>query len=181
MPEWVTVEKPDLYDWCVQSVVDRLLSAGGIVGTRDPFYGIRSSVISAIRMRIATCKTNVIDCNEDTVPPEFKALACLRIIVALQGRISRSGDADSFSLTDDNKTLLRKLEEDLTAASQCKLAVTNPECETDESDIQRGSTAAAVLCRIRTFPSPKFDDGGEPGAFSDGFSTGFAIGTRGCC
>jgi len=175
MAAWLSIEKDDLYDWCMPQVVDRLLEACKKVGSNDPFDGIKAAIVSTIRSRIASCGSNVLSADAGLVPPEFKALACLRIIVALQGRLSKTDNSDAFALTDDTKTLLRTLEDDLIAASQCELTVTKPDDEADADDTQGPTVMPSIRARTRRFESPDFGSTDAIGGYSEGFSTGFPV------
>ena len=175
MPAWVTVHRGDLRDWCVPSVIDRLCEIDGVVGGVDPFDGIKDSVIAAIRARIATCRSNVLANGNNLIPPEFKGLACMRILVALQGRIPADTSGSTFALTEDAKTLLRNLEQDLIAVSKCELAPTMPDIAGDPNDIQNPMVMPSTSPRVRNFSAPCFRDPNPAGDFGTDFDDGFSV------
>lgn len=138
---WITIAVADLNNYLVAAQVSAVNTAALGSGQTDRFTEVQLSVISRIRNKIESCRTNRISETALTIPPSLKACACLLIIEGLQSSIP------SLKLSPDQVRQIEKYEDDLTAIAKCELTVEDP---TDPLDPRNSTTSSSPSFGART-------------------------------
>jgi hypothetical protein len=137
---WVTVAASDLDTYLTGIKVDALQTAALSAGQTDPFIDAHVDVIARIRNKIKSCSNYVVSATANTIPPELKSAACWLILEAMNARV---GLSRGIQLTEDQKTLIKKFEDDLTAISKCDLVVSTP-TDPEENNVQAGPPMVVI-------------------------------------
>lgn len=145
MPAWVSITIGDVRAEAAASRIEGSVSTD-IAEIETHFETLRAGIVAEIRAKIGTHPTNALDADTDTVPPEWKGFACLRILSRMLSRLGQ-GEESSFRLTEDQRRELERRLDDLDRVAEGKLAVTQPSTA-GTSEI--GSLAAGVAIGGRT-------------------------------
>mgnify|MGYP001627323927 CR=1 FL=1 len=116
---WITITEGDLLKTKMAPLMNALRTAALEPGQEDPVTATVADVIVRIRNKVATCATNKVDANTDTIPASLKALACRLVIVEAKSRLE-------IDLTEDERTQWRIDEGELNRVAGCELVVDQP-------------------------------------------------------
>lgn len=148
---WTTLTVDDLDSYLVAAQMTALRSAALKAGQSDPVPGIIQDVCAQIRLKIASCATNVLSATEFSLPPELKRHAAALIIEAAQGRIPQ------LRLSDDQRRAADNARTELRAIAACEMRVSEPDDPQAASDIQGGAAVRVVASRPRQATGCKLD------------------------
>lgn len=123
MPNWIPITEADLLKTKMAPLMAVLRTAALADGQADPVAEITADVIVRIRAKVATCSTNQVDSDTDTIPASLKPLACRMIVRAAKGRLD-------LELAEDERRERDIDERELTAVATCSLVVEQPDTAT---------------------------------------------------
>lgn len=116
---WITITTADLKDAKVAALVEACQTAALGSGQTDPTPNIIANVIARIRAEIKGCKTNTLETDTATIPPDLKSLASRMIVREMCSRIGRSLSEDE---REEQRNDLRYLER----IANCEIPVAAP-------------------------------------------------------
>jgi hypothetical protein len=146
MPNWLAPTVADIENALQAPEVAALREAVLGDSQADPVGTAIASVVPRVRGFIASRSGNRLDQDQTLVPPELFQDTVWLVIQALKARL---GYGTPF--TDDQKTLLRRAEDDLKKVATGDLRVSPPQNPETISLIQAGSDAEIVAGRTRLF------------------------------
>lgn len=120
MPAWIPVTTADLNDAKVEKLVTALRTKALGAGQTDPSPRIIQSVVTDVRRKIASCRSNQVDADLTTIPASLLPLATDLIIFRLKNRLE-------IELTEDERTNLRRHDATLDAIAACDDVIEQPD------------------------------------------------------
>ena len=150
MPAWVPITLADVRSEAAVARIEAAVSTdrAEIV---DYFDTLRESIVAEIRAKIGSHPRHAMDADADTVPPEFRGYACLRILSRLLARAGTSGGEPTYRLTDDQKAELERLAGNLDQVAKGALAVTAPVTAASAGEVSSIAPAVYVEPGARRF------------------------------
>ena len=143
MSVWVPIGSVEqLQPYLVADQVTALNTSALGSGQSDRFDEVVATIVTRVRNKIASCRSNVLSATPNSVPPEAVWIACWLIIEAIQPGIP------GLAFTEDQVRLLKKAEKDLDAMAACELAVSAPEDPLEPSGVQ-GSGGVAIVSNVK--------------------------------
>lgn len=147
MPRWIPITVADLEDSKVAKLVTALRTKALASGQTDPAPRVIASVITDVRRKIASCRTNLVDADETTIPASLLPLATDLIIFRLKGRLE-------IPLTEDERNSQRAHTDTLNRISACDDVIDQPDTPAapaveSTSGTPRISNAGALTRRAR--------------------------------
>lgn len=136
MSNWTTITAEDLKDTKVARLVEALQSAALGDGQFDPTDAIIADVVARIRAEIASCSTNQLDANTNTIPKDLHRLACRMVVRELQSRLQDPLGEDE---REEQRNDLRYLER----IAKCEVVVAQPDTPGESEVQQKGGVTVA--------------------------------------
>lgn len=146
---WILIAVTDLNDYLVGAQVSALRTAALAAGQADPFTNVMHDMASRIRLKIESCRTNLVSATAYTVPPECKWIACYLIIEAMQTRLP------GLKLSDEQKGQIDRAYKELNLIAKCDSVVTMPTDPLEPTDAQQGGEIQIASSTTRQFTRGK--------------------------
>ena len=120
MSRWIPVTVADLNDAKVGELVDALRTAALADGQDDPSPRAIQSVVTEVRRKIASCRTNRVDADETTIPASLLPLVTDLVIFRLKTRLE-------IPLTTDESKNQDRYDVTLNRIASCADVVDSPD------------------------------------------------------
>lgn len=140
MSRWIPVTLGDLEDTKVAKLVTALRTKALAVGQTDPSPRVIQSVVTDIRRKIASCRSNRVDADETTIPASLLTLATDMIIARLKGRLE-------IELTQFENDQLSRHDTTLNRIASCTDVVDQPDDSVEPETQATAGTPSISNCR----------------------------------
>lgn len=120
MPAWIPITTADLVDSKVAALVTALRTKALGAGQTDPSPRIIQGVVTDVRRKIASCRSNQVAVDITTVPASLQLLAIDLILARMKGRLE-------IELTQFENDQLRRHDETLNRIASCADVIEQPD------------------------------------------------------